>query len=282
MLLLFFVGPFQVEETSFAADSLDLDGRPKYIPKFDPSDPDGPFVRNVSHDVFGEMRLPGWMRVDLNDATRYALANYYFDYQSPRFTCATPLPRYRDWALYPVYSVIAGEDDGWSFTPLALLLRQRRTWMLVFLPLLCWQLCVILLRLLSRFSTFGNASTQHDLDRRAAMIAISRAAFVAVRIAWIGAFLLVVPFLAAPGTTHTFRSTAFWVLLGVGIVGPFVVSARAWCADQVYRRTCGRIIPVFALLLFGCILPATIGTRLIYDITFVIGMPAQRAWEGSG
>lgn len=282
VFLLFFVGPFRVNETSFAADSLDAEGRVRQLRKFDPSEPDGPFILVVSHDVLGEQRRPSWIRVNLNEATRYALTNNYFNYQAPRFTCATPLPRYRDWALYPVYSVIVGEDEGWRFTPAVALLDLRRAFMLVFLPLTCWQMSVILLRLFSRFTSLGTSSTQHDLDRRAALIAISRAAFVPIRLAWIGAFLLVVPLLAAPNTTHAFRSAAFWVLLAVGTTGPFVVTTRAWCADRVFRIARGRFIPAATLLIFGCILPAMLGRKLVYAVTYYIGIAAYRAIESSG
>lgn len=280
VFLLFFVGPFRVNETSFAADSLDAEGRVRQLRKFDPSEPDGPFILVVSHDVLGEQRRPSWIRVNLNETTRYALTNRYFDYQAPRFTCATPLPRYRNWALYPVNSAIVEEDDGWRFTPAVALLDLRRAFMLVFLPLLCWQMSVIVLRLFSRFTFLGTTSTQHDLDRRAALIAISRAAFVPIRIAWIGAFLLVVPFLAAPNTTHVFRSAAFWALLAIGVVGPFVVTARAWCADRVFCIVRGRIIPALAFLILGCILPAAIGAQLVYSITYFIGVAAYRTMVG--
>lgn len=290
LLLLFFVGPFRVTETYMARVPLDQHGMQAQWFNVDgiqagsiyPEEVDGPWITIMTHDVLGENRRMAWLSAGRDDVTRYALASYYFDYQVPRFTCATPLPRYRDWALYPVYSVIVGEDEGWSITPAISLIDLRRTFMLVFLPLLCWQFCVLILRLLSRLSLTGATSTCHELDRRAALIAISRAAFVPVRITWIGAFLLVVPFLAAPNATHSFRSAAFWVLLFIGTAGPPIVMTRAWCADQVFRIARGRFVPSAALLVIGCILPATIGVKIIYAVTYYIGSAAYRALESRG
>lgn len=288
LLLLFFVGPFRVTETSMARVPLDQHGMQAQWFNVDniqagsiyPEEVDGPWITIMTHDVLGENRRMAWFSASRDDKTRYAVERN-FDHKIPRhFTCATPLPQHGRWAMY---LAPPGYDEGWSFAPAVSLFDLRRTFMLVFLPMVCLQTSIIILQLLSLSSSLGAVSPQHKLDRRAALIAISRAAFVPVRIAWIGAFLLVVPFLAAPNATHSFRSAAFWVLLFIGTAGPLVVMTRAWCADQVFRIARGRFVPSAALLVIGCILPATIGVKIIYAVTYYIGSAASyRAVERSG
>lgn len=258
LAILLLVGPSRVKQYAYS-DRPMLDGRQTNNTRLQ----EGPWHLFLIYDLCGEATGQGWINHHHNPYALYSA----LDPAAPRYEYWGPIPRY-GWVSYspwPSYRVV----KEWDWAPLRQWSDLRRACMIVFIPLFNWICCLLLLHLLTWAAARGDSGTAFDaMDRRAALTGIGQAAFVPIRVAWIGVMLLVIPLLAEPGLTLRFRVIAYWTLLAIGVVGPCLVALRCLFADRSFCLRWGRIVPGFLILAFGCLVPGWLVRWGIYWGTF--------------
>lgn len=260
IVLLLLIGPSRVVQVSYSNSRVWPDGR---IRGSNSHEQVGPWLDFITYDPCGES--PSLSRSNLDEAP-YSLY-CYLDPSSPRYQCWSPIPRFGwvDYRPWPSYRIIR----EWDLEPIGQWIYLRRISQIVFVPIFNWLCCLLLLHLLTWAAARGDSGTAFDaMDRRAALTAVGQAAFVPIRVAWIGVILLVIPLLAEPGLTQRFRVIAYWTLLAIGAAGPCLVTLRCLFADRSFCLRWGRIVPGFVLFAFGYLMPGWLVRWGIYWGTF--------------